>query len=84
MFIITYYCLVAVTGFPSGVALVREEFPDWFLVDGDPSNDDGWETPRLQMTEANVPVRERDRNRFVDSDRGGYESKPMNQPKVMR
>jgi two-component system cell cycle response regulator DivK len=87
------YRVVAAVDALRGIALAREEPPDLILMDVNLPGVDGWEATRRLKAEAatrDIPVvaltahaMERDRERAREAGCDGYESKPVDFPRLM-
>ncbi len=87
------YRVVATGDAPCGIALARAEMPDLILMDVNLPDVNGWEaTRRLKAEPAtrDIPVvaltahaMERDRDRSQDVGCDGYESKPIDFPRLV-
>jgi CheY-like chemotaxis protein len=87
------YRVVAAVDALRGIALAREEPPDLILMDVNLPGVDGWEATRRLKAEAatrDIPVvaltahaMERDRDRAREAGCDGYETKPVDFPRLM-
>jgi two-component system, cell cycle response regulator DivK len=87
------YRVVAVADALHGITLAREEAPDLILMDVNLPDVDGWEATRRLKAEAttrHIPVvaltahaMERDRDKAREAGCDGYESKPIDFPRLV-
>jgi two-component system cell cycle response regulator DivK len=87
------YRVVAAVDGPGGIALAREAAPDLILMDINLPEFDGWEATRRLKAEAatrHIPVvaltahaMESDRAKARDAGCDGYESKPIDFPRLL-